>query len=140
MTSAPLPADPFDPLPVPGVDVAEAATTAVAKLIGSAANSLLLNSKTDSHEDQRQRKMYIGNLPREINELVLRNIFEPFGVVESSNVVKDPAGKSQGYGFILFREKEAVDQAIHAMNGMLIGTNVIKVNYVTSVSGQQTSV
>merc|ERR1719316_727718 len=80
---------------------------------------------------QQQRKIYIGNLPREINELVLRNMFEPFGAVESSNVVKDPTGKLHGYGFILFREKTAVEKAIQAMNGMLIGSNIIKVNYVT---------
>merc|ERR1719316_1929937 len=87
---------------------------------------------------QQQRKIYIGNLPREINELVLRNMFEPFGSVESSNVIKDPTGKSQGYGFILFREKDSVEKAIQAMNGMLIGSNIIKVNYVTSGGmGQQ---
>lgn len=140
LTSASLPTAHITPLPKPGVDVAAAAAAAAAKLLSSTGANTLISSSTNYQEDQRQRKMYIGNLPREINELVLRNMFEPFGVVESSNVVKDPAGKSQGYGFILFREKEAVDQAIHAMNGMLIGTNVIKVNYVTSVSGQQTSV
>merc|ERR1711988_118523 len=91
----------------------------------------MLNCQLDV-ENQRQRKIYIGNLPREINELVLRNMFEPFGLVESSNVIKDPTGKSQGYGFILFREKDAVEKAIQAMHGMLIGSNIIKVNYVTS--------
>jgi RNA-binding protein 39 len=92
----------------------------------------LLNCSIDSQEDQRQRKIYIGNLPREINELVLRNMFEPFGTVESSNVIKDSTGKPQGYGFILFREREVVEKAIQAMNGILIGSNIIKVNYVTS--------
>jgi RNA-binding protein 39 len=59
-------------------------------------------------------------------------MFEPFGAVESSNVIKDPTGKSQGYGFIMFREKDIVEKAIQSMNGLLIGSNIIKVNYVTS--------
>merc|ERR1712072_1666082 len=65
--------------------------------------------------------------------------FEPFGVVDSSNVIKDPTGKSQGYGFILFREKDAVEKAIQAMNGILIGSNIIRVNYVTSGGGVKQS-
>merc|ERR1712187_562234 len=116
----------------PGVDVAAAAAEAAAKLLGADVSTSILNPSINVQEDQRQRKIYIGNIPREINELVLRNMFEPFGVVESSNVIKDSTGKSQGYGFILFREKEIVEKAIHAMNGMLIGSNIIKVNYVSS--------
>jgi len=45
---------------------------------------------------------------------------------------KTPVGSLKGYGFILFREKDVVEKAIQAMNGMLIGSNIIKVNYVTS--------
>merc|ERR1711972_311867 len=132
MTAATSPSTNPTHLPAPGIDVAAAATAAAAKLLCTTGTKPLLNPFTNTQEDQRQRKIYIGNLPREINELVLRNMFEPFGVVESSNVIKDSTGKSQGYGFILFREKEIVEKAIHAMNGMLIGSNIIKVNYVSS--------
>jgi len=119
----------------PGVDVAAAAAAAAALL--SKSGREMVDPSNGPQDDQQNRKIYIGNLPREINELVLRNMFEPFGFVESSNVIKDPTGKSQGYGFILFREKNVVDKAIQAMNGMLIGSNIIKVNYVTSNTGQQ---
>merc|ERR1711972_857781 len=132
MTAATSPSTNPTHLPAPGIDVAAAATAAAAKLLCTTGTKSLLNPITNTQEDQRQRKIYIGNLPREINELVLRNMFEPFGIVESSNVIKDSTGKSQGYGFILFREKEIVEKAIHAMNGMLIGSNIIKVNYVAS--------
>jgi len=123
-------------IPIPGVDIILAATTA-AKLLIHDESHVLFNSSNSSQEVQRQRKIYIGNLPREINELVLRNMFEPFGAVESSNVIKDPTGKSQGYGFISFREKEIVDKAIQSMNGLLIGSNIIKVNYVTPGNANQ---
>jgi RNA-binding protein 39 len=138
ITSAPASAVSLSPLPTPGVDVAAAAAEAAAKLLGADVSTSILNPSINVQEDQRQRKIYIGNIPREINELVLRNMFEPFGAVESSNVIKDPNGKSQGYGFILFRERDVVEKAILAMNGMLIGSNIIKVNYVTSGGiGQQ---
>lgn len=123
-------------MPTSGVDIA-AAATAAAKLLSSDGSHTLFNPYCNSQEDQRQRKIYIGNLPREIDELVLRNMFEPFGGVESSNVIKDPTGKSQGYGFILFREKEVVEKAIQSMNGLLIGSSIIKVNYVTSGNSSQ---
>merc|ERR1719221_251578 len=132
MSSATAPTIPIAPLPIPGVEVAAAAAAAAAKLLGATGGNPLLSSTINSQEDQRLRKIYIGNLPREINELVLRNMFEPFGAVESSNVIKDTTGKSQGYGFISFREKDVVEKAIQAMNGMLIGSNIIKVNYVIS--------
>jgi RNA-binding protein 39 len=131
ISSAPVSINSTSTIPVSGVDVAAAATAAAAKILGTVGNNTLSNSVIDTQEDQRQRKIYIGNLPREINEIVLRNMFEPFGVVDSSNVIKDPTGKSQGYGFISFREKDVVEKAIQAMNGMLIGSNIIKVNYVT---------
>jgi RNA-binding protein 39 len=130
ISSAPVSINSTSTIPVSGVDVAAAATAAAAKILGTVGNNTLSNSVIDTQEDQRQRKIYIGNLPREINEIVLRNMFEPFGVVDSSNVIKDPTGKSQGYGFISFREKDVVEKAIQAMNGMLIGSNIIKVNYV----------
>jgi RNA-binding protein 39 len=126
----PFPTSTADPalIPSPGVDIA-AAATAAAKLLTSEGGQKLFTCPYNPQEDQRQRKIYIGNLPREIDEIVLRNMFEPFGAVESSNVIKDPVGKSQGYGFILFREKEVVEKAIQSMNGLLIGSNIIKVNF-----------
>jgi RNA-binding protein 39 len=131
LASSSAPTTTTAPLPIPGVDIAAAAVEA-AKLLSTNGCNPLFNCSIDSQEDQRQRKIYIGNLPREINELVLRNMFEPFGTVESSNVIKDSTGKPHGYGFILFREREVVEKAIQAMNGILIGSNIIKVNYVTS--------
>jgi RNA-binding protein 39 len=128
MTSTVIPAH-STPHPVHGVNVAAAAAAAAALLDGSGNTN---NNHSIANQDDQHRKIYIGNLPREINELVLRNMFEPFGAVESSNVIKDLSGKSQGYGFILFRDDGIVNKAIQAMNGILIGSNIIKVNYVTS--------
>lgn len=119
--------------PTPGVDVAAAAAAAAA-LLSASGNTF--SNQLACYQDDQNRKIYIGNLPREINELVLKNMFEPFGMVESSNVVKDISGKSQGYGFILFHEKGVVSKAIQAMNGILIGSNIIKVNHVTGFSNQ----
>eukprot|EP00746_Dinoflagellata_sp_MGD_P158081 gnl/MRDRNA2_/MRDRNA2_86383_c0_seq1.p1 gnl/MRDRNA2_/MRDRNA2_86383_c0~~gnl/MRDRNA2_/MRDRNA2_86383_c0_seq1.p1 ORF type:complete len:471 (-),score=31.57 gnl/MRDRNA2_/MRDRNA2_86383_c0_seq1:77-1489(-) len=131
-----LAATPMLTNPLPGVDVVAAATAAAALL--TRPQRSLVEHANRNQDAQQYRKVYIGNLPREINELVLRNMFEPFGPVESSNVIKDPSGKSQGYGFILFQDRKVVDKAIQAMNGMLIGSNIIKVNYVTSSVTQLT--
>lgn len=54
--------------------------------------------------------------------------------MESSNahVMKDTmSGNSRGFGFVAFREKAEADQAIASMNGEMLGSRVIRVNWAT---------
>ncbi|CAA9999996.1 unnamed protein product [Nesidiocoris tenuis] len=46
-------------------------------------------------------KLYIGSLHFNITEDMLRGIFEPFGKIDTVQLMTDPeTGRSKGYGFI----------------------------------------
>lgn len=46
-------------------------------------------------------RLYVGSLHFNITEDMLRGIFEPFGKIDSIQLIMDPeTGRSKGYGFI----------------------------------------
>ncbi len=50
------------------------------------------------------RKLYVGSLHYNINEQMLKAVFEPFGQVEHVLIARDPeTGISRQYGFIEVR-------------------------------------
>jgi len=62
-------------------------------------------------------KLYVGNLAYSINENDLRDLFEPFGAVESATVISDRAtGSSKGFGFVEMANADA-QKAMSALNG-----------------------
>ena len=47
------------------------------------------------------KKRYVGNLPHETGNSELENIFEPYGTVQSAQVIMDrETGRSKGFGFV----------------------------------------
>ena len=61
--------------------------------------------------------LYLGNLTRDVTEADLRELFEPFGKIESLNVIKDKfSGVSKGFGFIEMPVKEEAEAAIKALH------------------------
>ena len=61
--------------------------------------------------------LYVGNLPYRIDEESLRQMFIPYGSVESSKVIKDrQTGRSKGFGFIEMAAQTEADAAIKALN------------------------
>jgi RNA recognition motif-containing protein len=62
-------------------------------------------------------KLYVGNLAFSINDSSLRELFEPFGTVESATVISDrDTGSSKGFGFVEMSNSDA-QKAINALNG-----------------------
>lgn len=45
-------------------------------------------------------RLYIGSLHFNITEDMLRGIFEPFGKIDSIQLITDSDGRSKGYGFL----------------------------------------
>jgi RNA recognition motif-containing protein len=73
--------------------------------------------------------IYIGNLPYSITEVDLRAAFEPFGKVDSVNIIKDKyTGQSKGFGFVEMPTAAEAKAAIDALNGSEMGGRNIKVN------------
>jgi RNA recognition motif-containing protein len=75
------------------------------------------------------KKLYVGSLPYSINETQLRELFEPFGAIESVRVISDKfTGRSKGFGFVEFQDDEAAEKAIAEINGKEIEGRALVVN------------
>ncbi|KAI7687045.1 RNA-binding protein 39 [Sarcoptes scabiei] len=79
--------------------------------------------------------LYVGSLHFNINEEMLRGIFEPFGRVEKIELARDSeTNRSKGYGFIHFKNSDDAKKAIEQLNGFELAGRPMKVNYVTERS------
>lgn len=75
------------------------------------------------------KKLYVGSLPYSVNETQLRELFEPFGGLESVRLILDKfTGKSKGFGFVEFESDESADKAIQEMHGKEIDGRALVVN------------
>jgi RNA recognition motif-containing protein len=63
------------------------------------------------------KKLFVGNLPFAIDSEKLRELFTPFGAVESANVIVDKvSGRSKGFGFVEMATVEEAQAAVSALN------------------------
>jgi RNA recognition motif-containing protein len=73
-------------------------------------------------------KLYVGNLPYNISDDQLRDMFAKYGVPESARVITDrDTGQSKGFGFVEFRDDEMARRAL-SLNGSDFGGRSLKVN------------
>lgn len=64
-------------------------------------------------------KLYVGNLAYSTSGEDLQQHFSQYGDVESANVATDrDTGRSRGFGFVTFANKEEGEAAIEATNGV----------------------
>jgi len=74
------------------------------------------------------KKIYVGNLSPEANEVELRELFSQFGTVRSISVAVDVfSHKCRGFGFIEMEGHEA-RAAIAGLNGKTFKDRPLKVN------------
>ena|SRR5689334_9584149 len=75
------------------------------------------------------RKLYVGNLPYEIGEGELQELFGRAGSVESVTVMRDQmTGRARGFAFVEMSTDEEAQQAIDAVNGTQVGGRNLTVN------------
>ena len=73
-------------------------------------------------------KLYAGNLGYSVNDSTLRDLFAPFGAVESAKVITDrDTGSSKGFGFVEMADADA-QKAMGALNGREVDGRAIRVN------------
>ncbi|MCK5863125.1 MAG: RNA-binding protein [Candidatus Hydrogenedentes bacterium] len=73
--------------------------------------------------------VYVGNLPYSTGSEDLREAFEAFGEVTSSNVISDrDSGRSKGFGFVEMSDDAAAREAIEKLNGTEMDGRTITVN------------
>jgi RNA recognition motif-containing protein len=78
-------------------------------------------------------KLYVGNLSQDISDSQLREIFLPFGDVESAKIITDRyTGGPKGFEFVEMSTREHGERAINELNGKMIGNRKIIVNEARS--------
>ncbi|XP_071958443.1 RNA-binding protein 39-like [Antedon mediterranea] len=90
---------------------------------------------------QGPMRLYVGSLHFNITEEMLRGIFEPFGHIDSIQLIMDTeTGRSKGYGFISFHDSEDAKKALEQLNGFELAGRPMKVGNVTErTDGQMAS-
>jgi cold-inducible RNA-binding protein len=74
------------------------------------------------------KKIFVGNLDFSVTEESVRSLFEPYGTVESINLVTDrDTGRARGFAFVEMAEGDA-GKAIAALNGTNVGGRALNVN------------
>ncbi|XP_050212034.1 30S ribosomal protein 2, chloroplastic [Mercurialis annua] len=76
------------------------------------------------------RRLYIGNIPRTVNNDELAKIVEEHGAIEKAEVMYDKySGRSRRFAFATMKTVEDANAAIEKLNGTQIGGREIKVNF-----------
>ncbi len=66
------------------------------------------------------RKLYVGNLPYQIGEAELQELFSQAGSVESVRVMRDMAtGRARGFAFVEMATDEEAEKAANQFNQVL---------------------
>ncbi|KAL1790807.1 polyadenylate-binding 4 isoform X7, partial [Sigmodon hispidus] len=105
----------------------EAADKAIEKM-----NGMLLNDRKvfvgrfKSHKEREAElgakakeftNVYIKNFGEEVDGDNLKELFSQFGKTLSVKVMRDPSGKSKGFGFVSYEKHEDANKAVEEMNG-----------------------
>ncbi|MFZ0257999.1 MAG: RNA-binding protein [Gammaproteobacteria bacterium] len=73
--------------------------------------------------------IYVGNLPYNVTEDELRNMFAEYGEVSSANIITDKySGESKGFGFVEMPKQADAEEAIKALNESSVKGRSLKVN------------
>jgi RNA recognition motif-containing protein len=77
-------------------------------------------------------KLFIGGLSYDTTEDGLRDAFKKHGDIESVRILTDrETGRSRGFGFIEFADKQAATDAVSSMNGAELDGRTIKVDFAS---------
>jgi RNA recognition motif-containing protein len=78
---------------------------------------------------QRLRgNVFVANLPPDLTDDELAEAFDPFGIVLSASIARDPeTGKRLRYGFVDIATERAAKFAVEAMNGVAMGDHHLDV-------------
>ena len=104
----------------------EAAVNAIQKV-----NGMLLNGKKVfvgrfvprkdreielGEKAKRFTNVYIKNIPEEMDESKLTDMFEKYGKISSLKIMKGEDGKSKGFGFVSYEDPEEAEAAVEDLN------------------------
>ena len=86
--------------------------------------------RNPAKQEKGPMRLYVGSLHFNINEEMLRGIFEPFGSIQSITLMMDyETGRSKGYGFVTYEKSEDAKKAMEQMNGFELAGRPMKVKF-----------
>lgn len=92
-------------------------------------------SKQDSNSHGARRGVFVGNLPGDVNERALVELFSRCGKIDSLWICRNAASQtSLGYGFVVFDAgsgQQATEHAERELNGMSLQQHRICVRVST---------
>jgi RNA recognition motif-containing protein len=72
--------------------------------------------------------IFVGNLPQDFSDERLAEAFDPFGIVLSAAIARDPnTGARLRYGFVDIATEKAAKAAIAGLNGTQVGGSKLSV-------------
>uniref|UniRef100_A0A673UPF3 Polyadenylate-binding protein n=1 Tax=Suricata suricatta TaxID=37032 RepID=A0A673UPF3_SURSU len=71
--------------------------------------------------------IYVKNLPVDVDEQGLQDLFSQFGKMLSVKVMRDDSGHSRGFGFVNFEKHEEAQKAVTDMNGKEVSGRLLYV-------------
>ena len=82
------------------------------------------------------RKLYVGNVPYEVGEAELQEVFTRAGAVDSVRVMRDQeTGRARGFAFVEMSTDAEAQNAITSLNGTQIGGRSLTVNEARPKAG-----
>jgi RNA recognition motif-containing protein len=80
------------------------------------------------HRRYGSMKIYVGNLPYNISDDQLQDMFAKFGTPDSARVITDRStGQSKGFGFVEYTNDDQAKQAL-SLDGTEFGGRALRVN------------
>lgn len=74
-----------------------------------------------------KKTLFVSNLPFEVKESELENLFEKYGKVKQIRLVTNRAGKPKGFGYVELEDETGASAAIVALDGSQVGDRQISV-------------
>ena len=71
---------------------------------------------TNETKNNSNANLFVKNLPNNINEIELLDLFKEFGKINSINLKTNSKGESLGYGYVLFDNEESAKNAMENLN------------------------
>ncbi len=75
------------------------------------------------------KNIYVGNLPFQLTEEELRELFAQYGDVTAARIIRDrDTQRSRGFGFVEMPNDEEAERAISSLNGSSLKGRALRVN------------
>lgn len=111
--------------------IAQEAAAASAAAANTSSSSNATTAKTVATPVDDLVRLYIGSLHPSLTESELEQLFEPFGELESVELLKDErSGASKGVAFVQYKRVGAARRALESLNGFELAGRAIRVGPV----------